>query len=91
MMIRPASAIQNQIGYNTLADYCRKQRKPVFLTEEGAGDIVVMSLEHYESYNEMVKLRLALVEAEDDIRNGRVYTLEEVEAYMEVWLKDGQV
>ena len=91
MMIRPASAIQNQSGYKALTDYCKQQRKPVFLTEDGEGDFVLMSREHYEGYNEMLKLRSMLLDAEDDIRNGRVYTLGEVKAYMEVWQKDEQV
>lgn len=90
MMIRPASAIQNQSGYNTLADYCRRQRKPVFLTEDGEGDMVVMSIEHYKAYNEMLKLRAMLLDAEDDIRNGRVYAFEEVRVYMGEWRKDEQ-
>ena len=91
MMIRPASVIQNQSGYKTLADYCRNQRKPVFLTEDGEGDFVFMSREHYESYNEMLKLRSMLLDAEDDVRNGRLLTLDEVKAYMEVWQNDEQV
>ena len=88
MMIRPMSAIQNDT--RTITAYCRERKKPVFLTEDGEGEYVFMTREHYEGYNEMLKLRAMLYEAEEDIRQGRVFTLEEVEAYMEEWLKDEQ-
>ena len=86
MMIRPASALQNE--YHAVSDYCHKKGKPVFITKDGEGDLVVMSLDRYHAQNELIELRAKLLQAELEIERGEYYTLEEVEAHMEAWLAD---
>ena len=88
MEIRPAASIQND--YRTMFAYCKQQRRPVFLTDEGEGEYVLMSKERYEAYNEMLKLRAKILEAELQYERGEYYTQDEVEAYLEAWLNDGQ-
>ena len=88
MMIRPHTAMQNDFG--AIAAYCNEKGKPVFITEEGEGKYVFMSLDRYHAYNEMLDLRAKLLDAERQYQNGEVYTLEEVEEMMEVWRRDGQ-
>ena len=46
MQIRPSAAIRQ--NYNEIADLCRKTSEPVFLTKNGEGDLVVMSVEAFE-------------------------------------------
>ena len=86
MMIRPHTAMQND--FNSIHSYCHKKGKPVFLTKDGEGDLVVMSLERYHAQNELMNLRAKLLQAELEIERGEYYTMEEVEAHMEEWLKD---
>ena len=86
MMIRPASAIPND--YRSMFTYCREKKKPVFLTEEGEGQYVLMSLDRYHAQNELLDLRAKLLEAELEIERGEYYTLDEVKAHMEAWLAD---
>lgn len=44
--IRPSSDLRNK--YNEISDYCHKTNNPVFLTKNGTGDLVVMSIDRYE-------------------------------------------
>ena len=86
MMIRPSTALQNE--FKSIAAYCKQQKKPVFITEEGEGEYVLMSLDRYHAQNELMDLRAKLLQAEIEIERGEFFTLEQVEAHMEEWLKD---
>jgi len=86
MMIRPTAALQDDL--HVISNYCHKKGKPVFLTKEGEADLVVMSIDRYHAQNELMDLRASLLQAELEVERGEFYTIEEVEALMEVWLKD---
>ena len=45
-IIKPISTLRNQTREISLM--CHEQDAPVYLTKNGAGDLVVMSIEHYE-------------------------------------------
>ena len=45
MNIRPSASIRQ--NYNEIADLCRKTSAPVYLTKNGYGTMVVLSLEAY--------------------------------------------
>lgn len=45
-MIRPSSDLRNR--YGEISEFCNTHREPVFITKNGAGDLVVMSNEEYE-------------------------------------------
>ncbi|OGR24388.1 MAG: hypothetical protein A2X83_00840 [Desulfuromonadales bacterium GWD2_54_10] len=44
--IHPVSELRSNL--NQLAEICRKENEPVFLTRKGHGDLVLLSLEGYE-------------------------------------------
>lgn len=44
--IRPSSDLRNH--YNEISEFCHKYQEPVFITKNGAGDVVVISNEVYE-------------------------------------------
>ena len=44
--IRPSSDLRN--NYNEISEFCRRYDEPVFLTKNGAGDLVVLSNAAYE-------------------------------------------
>ena len=56
--IRPSSDLRNK--YNEISDYCHKTNNPVFLTKNGSGDLVVMSIERYELLTAREELRKEL-------------------------------
>ena len=77
MLIKPSTALRNE--YNTIANYCKEKMEPVFLTKNGEGDLVVMSIEAYSYREEMLDLREKLLEAEAAKYSGaKTYTIEEV-------------
>lgn len=66
--IRPISDLRN--NSNEISEFCRGTREPVFITKNGIGDMVVMSLETYERQQAQLELYAKLAEAEAEIANG---------------------
>ena len=60
--IRPISDLRNHA--NEISEHCHLQREPVFITKNGVGDMVVMSMEIYEKQVGMIDLFAKLAEAE---------------------------
>ena len=86
MMIKPSTSLRNE--YNEISSYCKQNKQPVFLTKNGEGDLVVMSMEAYSYREEMLNLREKLLEAEAQRLSGaRVYSVDEVDKMMEELLK----
>ena len=52
--IRPISDLRNNA--NEISEFCREKGEPVFITKNGIGDMVVMSIEMYE--RQQAKLEL---------------------------------
>lgn len=81
MNIRPSAAIRQ--NYNEIADMCRKTAEPIFLTQNGEGDLVVMDIETYNRREKMLKLREELLGVEEDRMHGsKGYSVDEVTAMM---------
>ena len=88
MNIHPSAAIRQ--NYNEIADLCRKTAEPVFLTKNGEGDLVVMSIEAFEQREESLKLRAKLEAAEASRLSGApTYTLEESRKRLEAIYQRG--
>ena len=82
MMIKPSTCLRNE--YNDIADFCKTENQPVFLTKNGEGDLVVMSMEAYEYREEMLDLREKLLEAEAQrLSSMKTFSLDEVNSRME--------
>ena len=61
-IIKPSSELRR--NYNAVAEICRTQKAPVFLTRNGEGDTVLMDIATYSQREEDLALaqRLAAVE-----------------------------
>ncbi len=66
--IRPISDLRN--NSSEISEYCRKTREPIFITKNGIGDMVVMSIETYERQQAQLELYAKLAEAEVEIASG---------------------
>jgi len=66
--IRPISDLRN--NSNEISEFCRTSREPVFITKNGVGDMVVLSLEMYELQQAQLDLYAKLAEAETEIASG---------------------
>ncbi len=54
-----------------IADICHKQDEPVYLTTNGEGDLVVMSISHYERLKAQTDLFQKLGEAQAQSAAGK--------------------
>jgi prevent-host-death family protein len=66
--IKPISDLRN--NSSEISDFCRTSREPVFITKNGVGDMVVMSIEVYERQQAQLELYAKLTEAEAAIQMG---------------------
>ncbi|MPM62465.1 hypothetical protein SDC9_109337 [bioreactor metagenome] len=62
--IRPITDLRNT---NEISDICHARREPVFITKNGYGDLVVMSIETYEEMLETNATDTAISEAEAEL------------------------
>ena len=65
--IRPISELRNT---TKISEYCHKINEPVFITKNGYGDLVIMSIEAYERNQAMADIYRKLGESEVDYANG---------------------
>ena len=66
--IRPITDLRNT---NEISDICHARREPVFITKNGYGDMVIMSMEAYEERMLLLDAEQKLAAAEEEIRQGR--------------------
>ena len=59
--IRPITDLRNT---NEISDICHAKKEPIFITKNGYGDLVVMSIETYEAMLEERAIDVAIAEAE---------------------------
>lgn len=74
-IIRPSADLRNH--YNEISRQCRENNEAVIITVNGRGDTVSMAYEEYKRLKARVELLELLVEAEDDVKNGRVAPIED--------------
>ncbi len=65
--IRPITDLRNTTEISAL---CHKQNEPIFVTKNGYGDLVVMSIETYERQIALVEVYKKLAEAENELMQG---------------------
>lgn len=66
--IRPISDLRNSA--NEISDFCQRTREPVYITRNGKGDLVVLSIEEYERQQALIDLYGKLAVAEQEIASG---------------------
>lgn len=62
--IRPITDLRNT---NEISETCHKYGEPIFITKNGYGDLVVMSIDTYERQFALVDVYKKLAEAEAQI------------------------
>lgn len=75
--IRPISDLRN--NFTEISRIVHDEGEPVFLTKNGYGDMVVMSIEQFEAFRQESRISAALQEAEREaLENSTRYDFEEV-------------
>jgi len=62
-IIKPISDLRNH--FNEISNICHREGKPVFITKNGKGDLVVMSIALYEKQEALLELYEKLSIAEE--------------------------
>jgi PHD/YefM family antitoxin component YafN of YafNO toxin-antitoxin module len=65
-------------NYGEISAFCHKYKEPVFITENGKGDLAVMSIETYEEFMGRIELYQLIEEGLDQIKNGEIVPEEEM-------------
>ena len=68
MTIKPYKAITN--NYNEIVEISKNTHEPVFLTNDGEGDVVVMDIETYNKREAALDLREQLTEVDEQRKRG---------------------
>ena len=62
MVIKPSAEIRN--NYRKVADFCIQTGEPVYLTNNGEGELVIMSIQAWEEERQRIKAEAALMHIE---------------------------
>ena len=75
MIIKASASLRNK--YGEISKLAHKTNEPIFITKNGEGDLVLMSIEKYERLMETIKLLPILGRSEECIDRGEYITLED--------------
>ena len=67
--IRPITDLRNTTEISNL---CHAKKEPIFITKNGYGDMVVMSMDTYDELLELAMSDAAIAEAEEELAGGGV-------------------
>ena len=88
LIIKPSSELRK--NYNSIAEICRANKTPVFLTRNGEGDTVIMDMETYSRREEDLAVAELLLAAERARLTGtRGYSVDEFQNNMRQAIKKG--
>lgn len=73
--IRPIRDLRDTTA---ISDACRSSQEPIFITKNGYGDMVVMSMDTYERDLAFVDIYRKLAEAEKQVAEGELLDGDEV-------------
>ncbi len=65
--IMPIKELRNT---NVISERCHAKREPIFITKNGYGNLVLMSMETYEDITSMAETDSAIAEFETQMANG---------------------
>jgi len=70
MIIKASAALRND--YSAISCLAKETKEPIYITRNGEGDMVLMSIEAFERREQMLELRARVLQAEQERLDGAV-------------------
>lgn len=64
MIIKASAALRND--YAAISNMAKETKEPIYITKNGEGDLVLMSIEAFEKREQMLQLRAKVLQAEQE-------------------------
>ena len=68
MIIKPSAALRND--YSTISNLAKETKEPIYITKNGEGDLVLMSIDAFEKREQILQLRSKILQAEQERISG---------------------
>lgn len=68
MIIKASAALRND--YTAISNMAKETKEPIYITKNGEGDLVLMSIEAFERREQILQLRAKVLQAEQERLDG---------------------
>ncbi len=68
MIIKASASLRND--YTTISNMAKETKEPIYITKNGEGDLVFMSIEAFERREQILQLRAKVLQAEQERLDG---------------------
>lgn len=68
MIVRTSDSLQKE--YLSISNLAKEKKEPIYITEDGVIELVVMNVETFEKREQMLELRAKVLQAEQERLNG---------------------
>ena len=68
MIIKASAALRND--YASISNMAKETKEPIYITKNGEGDLVLMSIDAFEKREQVLMLREKVLQAEQERING---------------------
>lgn len=68
MIIKASASLRNE--YAAISNLAKETKEPIYITKNGEGDMVLMSVEAFEKREQMLELRAKVLQAEQERLDG---------------------
>ena len=68
MIIKASAVLRND--YTSISNMAKETKEPIYITKNGEGDLVLMSIEAFEKREQILQLRAKVLQAEQERIDG---------------------